>query len=172
MGVYKACVIGPMCGINRITSEPPSHLECAEFAVRACPFMTHPLAKRNERDLPDERHTPGRAITRNPGVSMIWVTRHVRPFKVPNRTGVGGGVLFQIGDPTSWSFWCEGRRATREEIEHSVDTGLPALEEYARRDGLDAVKQLKVMKDRFDKMLPPKVPSAMERVHSRELADG
>src|SRR5262245_13722710 len=38
-----AFVIGPMCAVNRISAEPPSHLECATFAATACPFLTHPM---------------------------------------------------------------------------------------------------------------------------------
>src|SRR5437764_29347 len=42
LGRYMAFVIGPMCAVNRVSSEPPSHRECAEFSVRACPFLTKP----------------------------------------------------------------------------------------------------------------------------------
>src|SRR5262245_63274309 len=42
MGTNKAFVIGPMCAINRTTAEPASHYECAAYAVKACPFLTHP----------------------------------------------------------------------------------------------------------------------------------
>ena len=36
---------------NRIALEPPSHRACAEFAVRACPFMLLPKAHyRSERE--------------------------------------------------------------------------------------------------------------------------
>ena len=39
LGVHKVYAIGPMCVINRTTSEPASHRDCAEFAVKACPFL-------------------------------------------------------------------------------------------------------------------------------------
>jgi hypothetical protein len=29
LGVWQTFVLGPMCGINRTTVEPPCHLECA-----------------------------------------------------------------------------------------------------------------------------------------------
>ena len=38
----RASVIGPMCAINRTISEPQSHLECARFSARRCPFMANP----------------------------------------------------------------------------------------------------------------------------------
>jgi hypothetical protein len=149
LGVYKACVIGPMCGINRVTSEPPCHLECAEFAVKACPFLTRPLAVRTEHGLPEERHVSGKPIQRNPGVTLIWVPKEIKPFKVSN------GVLFRIGDPISYSFWCNGRRATRAEVEESVNTGLPILQAGAAQDGPEAEEELRGWVKRFEALLPP-----------------
>lgn len=40
LGRFLCFTIGPMCGVNRISSEPPSHYDCARFAVSACPFLT------------------------------------------------------------------------------------------------------------------------------------
>ena len=38
LGRFAAFVIGPMgSSINRVSSEPPAHRDCAEYAVRACP---------------------------------------------------------------------------------------------------------------------------------------
>ena len=42
----SAFVIGPMCAINRISSEPPSHLYCARFSAIHCPFLSRPKMKR------------------------------------------------------------------------------------------------------------------------------
>jgi hypothetical protein len=33
-------VVGPMCGINRNSAEPPSHKECAQWSARNCPFLS------------------------------------------------------------------------------------------------------------------------------------
>lgn len=156
LGTFKANVIGPMCGINRVTSEPPQHLECAEFAAKACPFLTRPLAIRRERGLPEDRYAPGKPIDRNPGVVLIWVTRIIKPFKVKN-TDDTPGVLFQLGDPTSLSFWREGRRATHDEIDESVRTGLPALEAEAEERGGHAGRaKLRAMIATFEALLPPR----------------
>lgn len=76
-GVHLAFAIGPMCVVNRTTSEPPAHYECAHFAVRACPFMILPKAQRRESNLPEQRHQAEGHITRNPGAAAIYVT--VRP---------------------------------------------------------------------------------------------
>jgi hypothetical protein len=134
LGRHIAFAIGPMCSINRITSEPPAHRVCAEYAVKACPFMSHPRARRNDIGMPAEKFVPGLMIARNPGVIAIWITETFRPF----RTERGGpGVLFSIGEPSTVTWWCEGRPATRDEVEDSVDAGFPALEAAAALDGED-----------------------------------
>jgi hypothetical protein len=137
LGRHLAFVIGPMCAVNRISSEPPSHLECARFSVQACPFLTQPKRVRDKRDLPEDHEKPaGFMIERNPGVSLIWVTSQYRLMKE------GGGVLFQIGEPTSTEWWTRGRTATREEVMESMATGLPALRDMATEEGPAAVQAL------------------------------
>jgi hypothetical protein len=140
LGRYKAFVVGPMCAVNRINSEPPSHYECARFAARNCPFLTRPLAKRNERDLPARREAAGLPIDRNPGCCAIWITRTYKPF----RPHAGNdGLLFRLGPPDRVEFWCQGRPATRAEVEESVRTGLPFLMDTATRyDGPEGIAEL------------------------------
>src|ERR1043165_6865260 len=78
VGRHKTFVIGPMCAVNRTTSEPPCHIECARFSAIACPFLTLPKAKRNDKGLPEGVRAslgpPEAAIPRNPGVSCLWTT--------------------------------------------------------------------------------------------------
>ena len=145
-------VVGPMCGVNRVTAEPPSHTECAEYAVRACPFLTKPLATRRERDMPEDAGIAGVMIKRNPGVSLLWTTKDYRPFRANAPAGTSG-VLFRIGDPTDLKFYSQGREATREEIDHSIATGLPLLEEMAQKDGPDGVKAFVQAQRMFDRLL-------------------
>lgn len=141
----RASVIGPMCAVNRTTSEPQCHLECARFSARNCPFLANPRMKRvPESKLPDDAvEGAGDMIKRNPGVATIWIEpRKTTLFRV------GDGVLFQLGKPSKVEWYAEGREATRAEIEHSIKTGLPLLldaidmeETPARR--LAAAKDLK-----------------------------
>src|SRR5580692_7475343 len=42
LGVNVCFVAGPMCGINRTSSEPPSHRECAVWSAQNCPFLNNP----------------------------------------------------------------------------------------------------------------------------------
>ncbi len=130
-------VLGPMCGLNRTSSEPPSHHDCAQYAVRVCPFLTEPRAHRIEHGLPaNSQEAPGVMLKRNPGVTLLWVTETYRTFDA------GNGVLIRIGDPLAVEFWAEGRRATLDETVESIETGLPGLIGIARLQGPAAVQEL------------------------------
>jgi hypothetical protein len=128
VGKYKTFVIGPMCAVNRTTSEPPCHLDCAVFSAIACPFLTLPKAKRNMANLPEIAPATGIALERNPGVSCLWTTLSYRVINA------GNGPLLRLGDPTSVSWYCEKRAATRQEILASVDSGMPFLRRVAQLD--------------------------------------
>jgi hypothetical protein len=142
MGRFKAFVIGPMCAVNRTSSEPPSHRDCAEYAVGACPFLTKPRMRRNAADLPEHQGAPGIMLDRNPGVVMIWMTRSYNVFRPHAGNTSERNILFRIGPPTDVVFYSEGRRATREEIMASIDSGLPKLRELAEEEGAEAVAEL------------------------------
>jgi hypothetical protein len=134
LGRHLAFAIGPMCAINRVTSEPASHRECAEYSVRACPFLSRPRARRNDTDMPADRGAPGVMIERNPGVIAIWMTATFSAFNV-RHSSARKGVLFSLGEPTEVTWWAEGRPATHAEVEASVASGMPALVAAAELDG-------------------------------------
>lgn len=143
LGVHKTFVIGPMCVINRTTSEPPSHFDCAEWAVRSCPFMLNPTAKRSGRDLPSDAQAPaGIHLDRNPGAMCLYTSRTFTPFKVGNHLPASDGMLINIGPPSSVYWYARGRKATREEVLASIDTGVPHLRKIAEDEGPDAVREL------------------------------
>ncbi len=126
LGAHKAFAIGPMCSINRTTAEPPAHYECAEWAVRGCPFLSKPKMVRRENGLEDlkEASPPaGISIDRNPGVTCIWTTKKYSLFTVDN------GYLIRLGEPERVEWYREGRIATRLEVLESITTGLPKLKE-------------------------------------------
>ena len=136
---HVAFVLGPMCTITRTSAEPPSHLECAEWSVKACPFLTKPQMKRrtDDRMAPmSEANAPGIPITRNPGVSAVWVTTRYTLFPDDH-----GRPLIEVGDPADVTWWREGRAATREECLESIESGLPLL--YAADPGnADAEREI------------------------------
>jgi len=131
LGANMAFVLGPMCAVNKVNSEPPSHLDCALYAARACPFLSRPHAKRRELDLPGTagyQHAAGLPILRNPGAVAVWVTKSYEVVKVDN------GILFDVGPPLHVFWYCEGRTARRAEVIASIDSGLPILEDTCKMD--------------------------------------
>lgn len=123
LGREAAFVIGPMCTVNRISAEPPSHRECARYAVDACPFLSTPHMRRRTNGLPEHKQAAGVAIQRNPGVACLWFSRGWRTKSAP------GGKLFDIGDPSRVTWRTQGRAATRAEALASLESGLPLLRE-------------------------------------------
>jgi hypothetical protein len=124
---HLAFVLGPMCAISRFSGDPACHKECAEYAVKACPFLANPRAKRNP-NLPDEAFKNPDMNLRNSGIGMVWVT-HTYDF-------IEGG--FRIGQPVSVSFWREGQPANRAEVIEALDNALPLVRDDADRIGSHA----------------------------------
>jgi hypothetical protein len=152
LGVHLAFTVGPMCGLNRTSSEPPSHYSCAAWSARNCPFLSNPRMVRREDDLLNNEvlrdASPGFAIARNPGVTLLWVTRQYEIIPDPK-----GRPLIQMGEPERAEWWCEGRTATRAEVDESIASGLPNLEALARqeRGGMEALTRYR---QRLEKWLP------------------
>jgi hypothetical protein len=158
LGRVKASVIGPMCAVNRITSEPPCHPQCARYAVQACPFLSRPRARRNEKALPEgRREAAGIAIDRNPGVGVVWESLHAsKPF---SPMAGAQGTLFELGAPHRVSWWREGRLASREEVMLSITAGLPALLMVAKEEGPEAVAALAEATVKAMTLLPEEAPA-------------
>jgi hypothetical protein len=140
LGRWLAFPIGPMCAITRTTSEPPCHLECATWSVRDCPFLANPNRARDESNLPaDHVQAAGFGLTRNPGVTCLWLTRTFDLFQVESGQK---GVLITIGEPAQVTWWREGRPATVAEVEASIAGGFPTLLAVAQKQGDFAVEAL------------------------------
>jgi hypothetical protein len=138
-------VVGPMCAVNRISSEPPSHAECARYAAQVCPFLSRPHAERrpltedpDTGGVPVEKTVGGVMIKRNPGVTLLWFAQGYALEHVSN------GFVFRMGPAKGVEWYAEGRRATRAECEASIAGGLPTLREYALKDGEGAVMQMEL----------------------------
>jgi hypothetical protein len=137
-----------MCVVNRVTSEPPSHRDCAEYAAQVCPFLTRPRQKRDKKDMPVIGGVAGIPIDRNPGAVCLYETPKATPFKAL------AGTLFQLGPPDQIDWWASGRKATRAEIETSIETGYPQLFDMAVKDGPEAIAELERMKAQAMQLLP------------------
>lgn len=137
LGRHRTFAIGPMCAVNRVTAEPPSHADCARYAVRVCPFLSNPRMRRAPG--PDDRPVAGIMLERNPGVTLLWATE--RGGHAPFRSG--DGYLTRLeADPLQLEAWASGRPATEDEVRASVESGLPALQEVAALQGAEAEAEL------------------------------
>jgi hypothetical protein len=137
LGTHRVFVIGPMCVINRTTMEPACHRDCAEFAAKACPFLVRPRMRRIGFDADEPHAVDGHMIKRNPGCVCLYETRAASAFDDGR-----GGWLIELGPPTRVDWWAEGRKATRAEIQASIDSGYPLLLEPAMEEGQEAVDTL------------------------------
>lgn len=147
LGRNMAFVVGPMCCVTRTSSEPPSHYECAEYSVKACPFLTRPKARRREIGI-EEASMAGVGLKRNPGVIAIWVTRSYKTF----RAAGGGGVLITMGPPEHVEWWSEARQATYAEVCESIESGAPELMKLAHSD--EVAGATRDLAERFASVLP------------------
>ena len=147
----RAFVVGPMCAVNRVSAEPPSHVDCAVYSATACPFLTRPNMVRRDRHMPEAAAEPaGVMIRRNPGVALVWVTGYRSWHTVTD----ADGTLFDIGEPKRALWFAHGREATRAEVLASIDSGLPLLAEMAEQDGPEAVAELERMHARALEQVP------------------
>lgn len=140
LGGWLTFVIGPMCGINRTTAEPPCHSECAIWSARNCPFLARPHMVRREDEVINAStrdESAGMPILRNPGVTLLWTTRSYTVFNDGK-----GKPLIQIGPPSAVEWYSQGRHATRAEVAHSVETGLPVLRQCCDMEVHEARRQL------------------------------
>jgi len=105
---------GPRCFLHPQGAflDPPAHLECAEYALRVCPFLAVPsYTKRiDDRKLSPE-NTPE-------GMTLVW--NNGMPEPPPERFGLGRSTSYEVispapGEvlfvPTRWDyveFWRHG----------------------------------------------------------------
>lgn len=149
LGAYLHFAIGPMCAINRTISEPPSHKDCAAYAVKVCPFLAQRQDDRRLDDLPaGYREAAGISIRRQPGAVAIWVTKS---FQV---VSVSRGMVFALGDPIEVHWFKDGRAATRAEVLESIDSGYPLLQALAAQEGDFALEELKSMRETAIALIP------------------
>lgn len=79
---------------------------------------------------------------------MLWFCRGFEVFPDGNE-----GYLLQMGNPHAVEWWACGRVAAREEVQESINTGLPSLEALARQEE-DGIAELRKAVTRFEKWLP------------------
>lgn len=140
LGKFKSFVVGPMCTMNSISAEPPSHLECAEFSCKACPYLAKPnMERRREKDgsYPGE-NTIGQVLHK-PGAMAVWTVD--RAYKPQGQ--VDGSVLFHVPEPVSLTWWTEGRLATRAEVLDAFEVSYQRLMADGDTHGIEEVIRLR-----------------------------
>lgn len=139
LGAHRTFVGGPLMAINRVSAEPPMHYDCGEWAARACPFLTRPYARRREAGMPSGTCSPGGVmLLENPGVTAVWTTKSAKIV-------FADGLLLALGPPTSVEWRCEGRVATRDEVDRAfadADDKLRAMTSPDDRAGMREISRL------------------------------
>ncbi len=166
-GSWDVFTIGPMCAVNRVSSEPPSHRRCATYSVQACPFLSRANMRRRTDNLPEGRKDPaGIGIDRNPGVILLWVTRSWETLQVEN------GVLFEVGEPEEIVAYTGGRIATLEETWASVESGIPFLREAAIGDSGHRVSDSLEHLDQQIKRARTTLEKHLEKPAAKKITNG
>lgn len=150
LGAFKVFAVGPMAATNRISAEPPSHLDCAEYAIAACPFLLHPKAQRRTIDSSVATvPPPGQHAEHNPGVMALWTTKQYKTVS-PHAPSI-----IHLGDPTTVRWFSEGRTASRERVMAAVDDANVRL--AAQCQSKAELAHLANAADRLRKLLPREV---------------
>lgn len=153
LGKVLVFVVGPMCTMNRVSAEPPSHLDCARYSVQVCPFLSNPAMRRVPLDkinggawvLPPG----GTMLPHNPGVMALWVAGSYRVINTDT------GAIVRMGNPTGGvTWWTRGRIATPAEAAEAFSVGAGRLLGHASREGDAATVMCGVMIRDARKLLP------------------
>lgn len=157
LGAYLAFVSGPMCVVNRTSSEPPCHLECAIWSAINCPFLSRPRMVRREDDVINSDSLGEASLPRNPGVAAVLTTKSYKLFEAKGAASLGW--LIEMGPPLTVEWYTEGRKSTRREVVESIAGGLPTLRkmcdtERTALERLDAHKLLSNQLKEVERWLP------------------
>jgi hypothetical protein len=152
LGDYKAFIVSPMSAVNRISNEPPSHIDCAKFVARFCPFLMLPKTIRRSTSTPAGADAPRSVIgIGGRGVSLVWVTRKYKVVRV------GDTTLFDLGDPWQTFWYARGQCATRDQVEEAFAAGLGPMYEVARAGSELTVSDLDAVVARVTRLFPKHV---------------
>lgn len=122
LGVRKTFVLGTLNIVNRVTSEPACHIDCARFAAMACPFMLLPKAQYRAANMPQGATRVGEQTMRNPGCVALWTTKTFKVVPAPENKR-----LIVVSSPVAVDWYAQGHLATRKQVQVSLDEGLPYL---------------------------------------------
>lgn len=131
LGQIRTFVMSPAYAIIGTAWEPPSHLDCARWAMATFQRLEPELAN---------------------SVSVLWTCQAYEVF--------GGDEkhppVIAIGEPIKTEFWTKRRRATRAEIDANLRVGMAALEPLLSDDPdpISAFEALGRRQRAFEALLP------------------
>lgn len=137
LGKFIAFVGGPLSAAQRIYSDPPSHVECAAFSAKVCPFLTIPTAQRREANKPAHVEMPGQQVIENHEVTGIPIT--IGYSMLPQ------GVL-TAKEPREIRWYHGGRPAKRSEVQHAIQIARERDEVKHHRNGQEIVRKLNMLR--------------------------
>ena len=109
-----AFIGGPLSTAQGIYADPPSHLDCAMFSVKVCPFLAIPTAKHREANLPGHATVIPGVITQNPEVFGVLITDDYHFV----------GVHIKANPPSAIHWYCGGKPASRVQVKAAIQAGL------------------------------------------------
>jgi hypothetical protein len=123
LGRRKAFITGPIAIINRTAAEPPSHYDCAVWAIKNCPFLSDPFAKRNPTDMPETGVMGGCMLKHNPGIIALIVSNTMKV----ERDYVHGFII-TLGPIVTLEWWQKGEKAQPDHVWRALDDGYARLQ--------------------------------------------
>lgn len=116
-------VVGPAGLMNRISGEPPSHFDCAEWSARACPFLANPNKERRTTAIPEATtELGGTHVMENPGVAAVITAQGWSII-----SDGGEGILWRMDYIKSVVWRAQGREASRSEVTEAIDRSYERL---------------------------------------------
>jgi len=132
LSTRKTFVFGPASVIQYIAGEPPSHMNCAVYAVQVCPWLALPKARRREANMPDLSQLP---VAVSDGTYMIQSNPGISALTTVKRYAIGsnadGSLLLHFDKVENVAWYRERRLATRAEVMSALERSREEL--LARR---------------------------------------
>jgi hypothetical protein len=137
LGKFIAFVGGPLSAAQRLYADPPSHVECAEYSAKVCPFLSNPTAHRREADQPAHVDMPGQQVVENPDVTGILITT--------DYSVLPQGILV-AKEPREIRWFHEGRPAKRSEVQHAIQIARERDEVKRHPKAQEIVRKLAMLR--------------------------
>lgn len=102
LGVRMAFVGGPVSMSNRLFTDLPMHRDCAQYALRACPFLAAPSFAYS-RKVPIDASVNEHVVTTRPDRFGIGICKGFRLAMLP-----GGEAVLQAAEFEHVEWWREG----------------------------------------------------------------